>query len=116
MRKPASWATYGSSAYKPYTKIRRQSQTHELLEVIDQLERSFSNIGGAPYTDIVWKFKYDGGHNVDKHSTTQGIDRTLRRLERSKLITRPERGRYKLTAKGKAALWDFQRGEKEWRF
>jgi len=65
--------------------------------------------GGVDYAKIKAKFAEAGGYSKT-HKTTQGIDRTLRRLEQSGLITRPRKGFYKITKKGKSALYDLQHG------
>jgi len=102
-RKYSGWAR-GSPAYKPLSNIKRGSQTNEMLKFIGKQTYGY---GGVNYAKIRSRFVRITRRGV---STTQGIDRTLRRLEETGLISRPKKGYYVITAKGKTAAYDLQHG------
>ena len=94
-RKYTSWGV-GSKAYTTFKGIKKGSSSSNLLKFIASKTRSN---GGVRYKDIKSKFHSGRG-------TTMGLDRTLRRLETSSMISRPRTGYYIITRKGKAVLYD----------
>jgi len=89
----------GSKAYQPFKYIQKGSKTHKML---NDIAKYSYNKNGMDYNKLKPKYR--------TKNTTQGLDRTLRRLERTGLVSRPRRGFYTITSKGKAALSDLKYG------
>jgi len=90
-----------SLAYKPFTSIQMSSMTYKILYHLE-------NVGPERYVSLRNMFVDEIADN------SVGLDRTLRRLERTGLISRPKRGTYRITKKGLEALEELNKN-KFWR-
>ena len=89
----------GSKAYQPFKYIQKGSTTHKTLALVGKYSYSHSGVAYNKIKNSILR----GPSRLGYHTTTQGLDRTLRRLERTGLTTRPKTGFYLITGKGKKA-------------
>jgi len=90
----------GSKAYTTFKGINKGSTTHKILDTI------------ARYTHVQGSIRYNEIKTLfmrKKNYTSMGLDRTLRRLETSGMVTRPKTGYYTITRKGRAVLYDLMK-------